>query len=330
MTYVSGFTGDDSALLVSARASVLITDSRYTEQAGRECPETRVLEHRRGLLKTAAGLVKRRRLRRVGFEDSLPQGWYLQLRAVLGARRLVAQTGLVERQRQVKDASEVARIRRAVAVAESWWQRRRSLFRPGRTEREVAADLVHAMGRLGAEGPAFPLIVAVGGRASLPHARAGRGRLSASRPVLIDWGADVAGYKSDLTRVLAPHRMTARFREVYGVVLAAQQAAIAAVRPGVTAGSVDAAARSIITRAGYGQQFGHSVGHGVGLDVHERPRVGKRDRTTLQPGMVFTIEPGIYLPGRIGVRIEDVVLVTRRDCEVLSSLPKRLEDVLLE
>jgi len=329
VTYLSGFTGDDSALLVTARGSILITDSRYTEQAGGECPEARIHEHRKGLLRAAAALVRRRRLARLGFEGSIPHGWYLQLRAGLGARRLVVQEGLVERHRQVKDAGEVARIRRALAVAQSWWGGRRRLMRPGRTEREVAAELVHAMCRRGAQGEAFPSIVAVGGRASLPHAQPSGRRLSPERPVLVDWGAAVGSYKCDLTRVLAPSRITGRFREVYGTVLEAQEAALAAVRPGVTAESVDAAARRVIARAGYGKQFGHGLGHGVGLEVHELPRIRKRDGTILQPGMVFTIEPGIYLPGRIGVRIEDMVLVTRRGCEVLSSLPKRLEDVTL-
>jgi len=323
VTYLSGFTGEDSALMVTGRQSVLITDSRYTEQAGAECPEARVHEHRQGLLGAVTRLVRRRGLSRVGFEESMPHGWYVELRSALGARRLVLQGAVVERQRQVKDAGEVGAIRRALAVGESWWGRRRRLLRPGRTEREVAAELVYAMCRSGAQGEAFAPIVAVGGRASLPHARPGGRRLGPGRPVLLDWGAAVGSYKCDLTRVLAPSRMTARFREVYGTVLEAQEAAIAAVRPGVTAGSVDAAARRIITRAGYGKQFGHGLGHGVGLEVHELPRIRKRDGTILQPGMVFTIEPGIYLPGRIGVRIEDMVLVTDNGCEVLTTAPKK-------
>lgn len=329
VTYLSGFTGDDSALLITAADAVLVTDSRYTEQAAAECPRARIVEQKTGLVKRLIGLIRQRRLGRVGFEDSITHGWYRQLAASLGSRRLRAQSGVVEDLRQVKDAGEVALIRQALAAAESWWGRRRTLLRAGRTELAVAADLVHGMGRRGAAGPAFDTIVAAGARASLPHARPTEARLDETKPVLIDWGARVGPYKCDLTRVLVRRRMTGRFREVYRIVLEAQAAAIAAVRPGVTAGSVDAAARSIIARAGYARQFGHGLGHGVGLEVHERPRVRKRDRTVLVPGMVFTIEPGIYLPGRLGVRIEDLVCVTGRGAEVLSSLPKRPEDVIL-
>lgn len=327
VTYLSGFTGDDSLLLVTGQESFLVTDSRYTEQADRECSEARVVEHRKGLVKRMIGLIRRGKPGRVGFEDSTPFGWYRELRAALGARRLMAQTAVVERQRQVKDTGEVALIRRALGAAEWWWPARRRVLRPGRTEREVAADLAHAMGRRGADGPAFETLVAVGPRASLPHAKPTARTLTVAEAVLIDWGAQVAGYKCDLTRVVPGRRMTAQFRQVYGIVLEAQEAAIAAVRPGVTAGSVDAAARSVIARAGYGKEFGHGLGHGVGLAVHELPRIRKRDRTTLEPGMVFTIEPGIYLPGRLGVRMEDMVVVTERGVEVLSSLPKRLDEV---
>jgi Xaa-Pro aminopeptidase len=330
VTYLSGFTGDDSALLVTRRDSTLITDGRYTEQAGSECPEARVLEHRKGLLKAAAALITRRRLSRVAFEDSIPHGWYLELRAPLSARRLVVQKGLVERQRMVKDAGEVALIRQALAVAQGWWAERRDLLRPGRTEREVAADLVYGMERRGAQAAAFSTIVAEGPRASLPHAQPTARRLSDHLPVLLDWGAQVGGYKCDLTRVLVRRSITGRFREVYRLVLEAQEAGIAAVRPGVSAGTVDRAARSVIRRAGYGRFFGHGLGHGVGLDIHELPRLRRNDRTILEPGMVVTIEPGVYLPGRLGVRIEDMVLVTPAGGEVLSSAPKRLDDVNLE
>ena len=329
ITYLSGFRGEDSALLVTARGRFLVTDGRYTEEAERECPEAQVVEHRKGLMRAVAAIVRRRRLGRLGFEEMMPHGWYLQLRSALGARRLVTRSGLVERLRQVKDRWELAAIRRAVRAAEAWWSRRRTLLAEGRSEAETAAALVSAMTRSGAEGAAFPTIVAVGARGSLPHARSGGRRLRRSQPLLVDWGAEVAGYKSDLTRVFAPRRMSARFREVYRTVLEAQEAAIAAVRPGAAAGSVDRAARSVIARAGYAEWFRHSLGHGLGLEVHELPRIRQKDRTVLEPGMVFTIEPGIYLPGRFGVRIEDVVLVTGKGCEVLSSLPRSLEEVTL-
>jgi Xaa-Pro aminopeptidase len=198
-----------------------------------------------------------------------------------------------------------------------------------RTERECAFELEAALRRAGAERLSFPAIVAVGDRAALPHYRAGHRRLGEDPLLLIDWGADTpAGYKSDLTRTVWRGEPSAQFREVYSVVLAAQAAGIAAIRPGIPAEQVDTLARDVIADAGYAERFIHSLGHGIGLDIHEQPRLAPKSPVTLQAGMVVTVEPGIYLPNWGGVRIEDDVLVTDTGCQVLSdSLSKRLDDM---
>jgi Xaa-Pro aminopeptidase len=238
-------------------------------------------------------------------------------------------TGLVEELRAVKDRSEVAAIREAIRFAEEAYLRLRGMVRIDQSEKEFADALEFEMRRGGAQGASFPPIVAVGERAALPHARPTNKRLSEAGYFLLDWGANGALYKSDLTRLVARAKIPPKLQRVYGVVLKAQAAAIAAIRPGVSCQDVDEAARSIIDRAGYGKNFGHGIGHGIGLAIHEAPRMARGIKRPLAAGMVVTVEPGIYLPGWGGVRIEDDVLVTRDGAEVLSTLPKSWEDIFV-
>lgn len=321
--YLSGFTGDSSWALVTARRAELVTDFRYFEEAAASAPLFRVAPRRRTLLSAAVGRLKRLRSRCILFEsqhmtakDAVELGWSL------GGRVLKPAGPLLERMRQVKSPGEVARLRGAVRAAERafrWLRRRRFA---GRTEREVAADLVRRLVREGADGPAFPVIALANARASLPHGRASIARFHAGGTALFDFGARVGGYHSDLTRSFALDRIPGKYRRIHDLVRRAQRAALAAVRPGARLADVDRAAREVIVRGGYGGAFGHSTGHGVGLEVHELPVVGPRARGRLKPGMVFTVEPGVYLPGEFGVRIEDDVLVTEDGCEVLSRLPR--------
>ena len=243
----------------------------------------------------------------------------------MGTTRLVRSEGLIGLARRRKGGVEVAAIRRAILVAEQALEAVLAWIKPGLTELEVAGRLELEMKTRGSSQPAFSTIVACGPRTSMPHVQPTHHRLRAGQPVLFDWGATVAGYSSDLTRVIFLGSISRSLRELYQTVWQASRAAMAEVRPGVAARKVDSAAREVISQAGWGKYFGHGLGHGIGLDVHENPVISAQSRDILKEGMVFTIEPGIYLPGRGGIRIENDVLVTARGCRVLSRLPDGLE-----
>jgi Xaa-Pro aminopeptidase len=241
----------------------------------------------------------------------------------------VVTENLVERLRIVKDKEEIDATRVACQQARRAFDVVRAGLTMNMTELDVAAELEYQARRFGAKALSFPPIVAVGPRAALPHARPTSRRLSESDFTLIDWGVNSGLYMSDLTRIIVTGKISPKLRKVYGVVLKAQLAAIDAIRPGMTGEQVDRVARRIITRAGFGKQFGHGLGHGTGLEIHEAPRLAVGQKTKLRPGMIVTVEPGIYLPDWGGVRIEDDVLVTRSGHEVLSDVPKQLEDCVL-
>lgn len=255
------------------------------------------------------------------------------LRSALGAAlprcEFVETAGWVEQLRMIKDRYEIARTRDACELARRTFEVVRATLTPDMTELQVAADLEYQARRFGGKCMSFPSIVAVGPRAALPHGQPSSLRLEADDFLLIDWGVNEGQYMSDLTRILVTGRILPKLRKVYEVVLKAQLAGIKAIRPGVTAETVDHAARSVIAKAGYGKQFGHSLGHGIGLEIHEAPRLGAGQELALKPGMIVTVEPGIYLPGWGGVRIEDDVLVTRDGHEVLSSVPKELDECVV-
>jgi Xaa-Pro aminopeptidase len=258
--------------------------------------------------------------------DSMSIGFFEHLRGQLKATTLTPTEGLVESLREIKDDGEIAEIRHAIRIAERAFAVIRNTLRPERTEKDVADELEYQIRLFGGTCGAFPSIVGVGPRAALPHGRpVATSRIGDCDFVLIDWGARGRLYHSDLTRVLTTAKLSPKLQQVYGVVLAAQRAAIAAIRPGAIMKQVDATARGVIDQAGYGSLFGHSLGHGIGLAVHEQPRLAPDQDRPLAPGMVVTVEPGVYMPGWGGVRIEDDVLVTPDGCEVLTSVPKELE-----
>ena len=330
VSYLTGFSGDDSYLLIGKSHLILISDSRYSTQLEQECPglQMHIRPPKVPIVKATAQVVRESGLSQVGFESSsLTHGGWVQLREELKSCELVSTSGLVEDLRMIKDADEIAEIRLAIRQAERGFATLRAGLRGEQTELEVAHELEHAMRRFGARGAAFSPIIAVGARAALPHARATSALIGDDEFVLVDWGATSAGgYRSDLTRVLFTGRKNAKLEKIYQLVLAAQLAGIAAIRPGTRCCDVDAAARQVIIDGGHGKHFGHSLGHGIGLDIHEGPRLSAISEMELQPGMVVTVEPGIYLPGWGGVRIEDDVLVTRGGCEVLTSVPKTFEE----
>lgn len=322
--YLAGFTGSAGILAVTASASTLFTDGRYTEQAATEVREAKVVISKHA---PRAALARAARWKRVGFEASAGYGFFRQLADSLGSRRVRAVEGAVERLRVVKDEEEIARIRRAVELNSRVFEETACLLRPGMREQEVAAELEYRMRRYGAEQPAFETIVAAGTRSALPHARASSRPLGKNEFLVLDHGAILAAYASDMTRTLYLGAAGRRQRALYGVVLEAQQKAIQAVRAGVPCSRVDAAARRHIAACGYARQFPHSTGHGLGLEVHEAPRIAASERSVLPAGAVISVEPGVYVPGFGGVRIEDVVVVREKGAEVLTPTPKALVEI---
>jgi Xaa-Pro aminopeptidase len=332
VTYLTGFTGDDSYLLVTADGETLVTDPRYTTQLEEECPSLRLEVREPGvtMLAGVTKVVEAARVERLGIEgNSATVSFQKSLVEKLPKTRVVATENLVERLRIVKDKSEIEATRVAAVQARRAYDVVRAALTTNMTELEVAAELEYQARRFGAKALSFPPIVAVGPRAALPHARPTDRKLSESDFTLIDWGVNSGLYMSDLTRIIVTGKISPKLRKIYGVVLRAQLAAIDAIRPGKTCEQVDAVARRVITRAGYGKAFGHGLGHGTGLEIHEAPRLAVGQKTKLRPGMIVTVEPGIYVPGWGGVRIEDDVLVTRAGCEVLTDVPKQLEDCVL-
>ncbi|MGD9721538.1 MAG: M24 family metallopeptidase [Pirellulales bacterium] len=332
VTYLTGFSGDDSYLLLLKKGEVVVSDPRYTTQLEQECPglEASIRPPGVGMVERVAEICKSGRVTKLGVEGaSMTVALRDQIAAALPSTELVATSDLVENLRVVKDRDEVAEIRRAIWIAERAFGVLRATLRPERTEKEVADDLENQTRLYGGKGCSFPPIVAVGARAALPHARPTQAKIGDDGFVLVDWGADAGPYKSDLTRVLVTGKISPKLERIYRVVLAAQEQAIAAVRPGRTCHEVDEVARTVIGKAGFGKQFGHGLGHGIGLDIHEAPRLAAKVPLKLEVGMVVTVEPGIYLPGWGGVRIEDDVLVTKGGREVLTSVAKQWQDAFV-
>jgi len=323
--YLTGFTGSSALLLVTREEAVLFTDGRYKLQAGQEVEHAAVVLAKGPLVRALIGSVKRRRLRRLAFESGkVSFAFHAALRANLPGFRLAPLGGVVEMLRAIKSPEEVAAIRRAVELNSAVFEASLGEIRPGVTEVEAAIQIDHRMRLMGADKPAFDTIVAAGPRAALPHARPTRNRLGKNDLVIIDQGVILGGYSSDMTRTVGLGPLGEPKRRVYRAVLEAQLAAIANVRAGVKASHVDRQARLVLKQHGLDKAFDHSTGHGVGLEVHEPPRLGRNEKTKLEAGMVITIEPGAYLEDLGGVRIEDMVLVTDRGCEVLTPTPKDL------
>ncbi len=323
--YLTGFSGSNSALLVWAEGAILFTDPRYRIQAAQESVcQLRVVKGR--LLAAVIKAAHRRRLRRLGF-DAARLTWQafetMKENLALG-ESLEPASGLVESRRMVKSPTELVLIRRSVETASEAFRRALARARPGVRERDLAAELDYQMRRLGADQPAFESIVLSGERTALPHARPSDNPLACNRLLLVDVGASQDGYASDMTRMAFFGRPGRQVRELYRAVLEAQLAAVASVRPGIRAARVDQQARRVLRAHGLGKALAHSTGHGVGLEVHEAPRLGRGEKTRLAPGMTFTVEPGAYLEGVGGVRIEDMVVVTATGCEVLTPTSREL------
>lgn len=323
--YLSGFKGSAGSLLITQKQALLVTDFRYWEQAAQQAPDFTlhqgkgpVRDHLIGLIE-AAGSPKR-----IGFESgAITVAQFEAMKSALPNVKWVKTNGLIEQVRWVKDADEIAQTRRAIELAENAFADVTARIEPGMTEGQIAWELEVHMRTHGATGLAFDTIVASGPNAALPHYHAGQRPVQEGEPITIDWGAELDGYRSDLTRTIVLGRPDAKFREVYDIVLKAQMNAINNIKANITGKEADAFSRDIIVAAGYGAYFGHSLGHGVGLATHEGPRASYlAEEERLPVGTLITVEPGIYIPGWGGVRIEDMILVEEDGVEVLSHLPK--------
>ena len=326
--YLCGFTGSAGLLLVEQGGSIFFTDYRYDTQAHEEVTGAKVVIARKAVLSSLGEFLGGRRKRARGWAIGIEAEHFTvaekkRLNQLIPASiHLKDAPAVVERDRMVKDADELQRIRAAVALGAKLFDRALEVLRPGIKETEVAGEMEFAARRGGAEEMSFSTIIASGARSALPHGRASDQPITAGGFVVCDFGVILSGYCSDQTRTVWVGSVSQEARRAYEAVRDAQHAAIDAVRPGIAVGEVDAAARKVLRKAGLGRYFTHSTGHGVGLEIHESPRVGDGQKEILQPGMVITIEPGVYFPGKWGVRIEDMVAVNAGGCEVMTPTSK--------
>lgn len=328
--YLSYFTGSAGLLYISPKRQVLLTDFRYIEQANKQCPDYEIQNHQaKGLLPLLKELMDQDRVKNVGIEsNSVTYAQYEEYKTVFGEITITGTQSMVENLRQIKDEEEIENLKRAETIGDIAFTHIvhfiRENYPKGVSENEIALELEVNMRKNGAQGTSFNSIVAAGTKSSLPHAVPGDVILKAGDFVVMDFGCIYNGYCSDMTRTIVIGEPSPKHLEIYNTVLLANEEALKAIKPGKTGKEIDAVARDIITQKGYGDHFGHGLGHSVGLDIHESPRLSVIDETKLEPGMVVTVEPGIYIPDFGGVRIEDLVVVTETGIENLTYSPKEL------
>lgn len=325
--YMSGFTGTSAMLVITLEKAYLLTDFRYIQQATAQAPDFQVVKTGSDIYASLTALAPK--TGKIGFEEeSTTYADYLNLKEALPQAELIPQSKILSELRSIKDAGELEHIRQAVKIADDAFAHILQFVEVGQTEEEISLELEFAMRRAGASGGSFDFIVASGLRSSMPHGVASSKKIQQGELLTMDFGAIYQGYCSDITRTLCFGEPTEKQREIYEIVLQAQKAGIAAIKPGIPGKEVDAVARKIITDTGYGDNFGHGLGHSVGLAIHENPRFSLSEEQILEPGMVITIEPGIYIPDWGGVRIEDMAVITEAGCEVLTQAPK--EFIIIE
>jgi len=329
LLYLSGFTGSSGWLLISEQNAILATDFRYVEQAKKESPDFEIIQTKREFRDWLPHVVSDLGWHKLGFEANfISYEVYHKLSEAIKPKpanlELVPTTGIVEQLRSIKEPEELGFITKAVELADAVFEQAKAIIRPGITEKEAAWEIEKFLRQEGSEGMPFEIIVASGPNSALPHARPTEKIICSGEPVLIDMGARISGYCSDFSRTLFLGKADKTLQEIYNIVLKAQTTAIEKVESGMEASQADQLARSVIAQAGYGDAFGHGLGHGVGLAVHEFPTVGPGSSDSLADGMVFTIEPGIYLAGQGGVRIEDMVVLENSKARVLSKSKRDL------
>lgn len=322
--YLSGFRGSDGALLLTPSESVLLVDGRYGTQAQQQAPRCRLVVYKIKV-EGIAEEIKRSKARRVGFESqAVSVDFHGALKKELPRVKWVSPSDWLLCLRSVKDPFEIALLRRANRIADLAFRKIFKRIRAGARENDLALEIEVFMKKRGAERASFPISVASGGNSSLPHARAGNRRIRKGEPVFIDFGCSLEGYQTDQTVTFFLGKISKAWKEIYSIVKEAHGLAIASLKPGMPASEVDWVAREFISKRGFGDRFTHSLGHGVGIEVHEYPAVSAKSEARLGAGMVFTIEPGIYIPGEGGIRIEDTIHLTSRGVELLTSVDKGL------
>lgn len=320
--YLTGFTGSAGFVLVTMNKAYFLTDFRYVEQANAEVSGYEIIRHAK-IMDNIRELLAEEKLTRLGFEQQhVAYGTYAQYAEQLPGVELVPTTGIVEELRHIKDEEELAVMQEACDLADRTFAHILPMIKPGVTEEALALEMEVFMRKNGAKCSCFDTIVASGERSALPHGVASSRVLQGKELITFDFGALYKGYCSDLTRTVALGEASAKHREIYEIVLEAQLHALEHIRPGITGHEADALTRDIITRYGYGEYFGHSTGHGLGMEVHETIYLAQNSKTILKPGMVVTVEPGIYLPGIGGVRIEDDIVITENGIKILTHTPK--------
>lgn len=322
--YLSDFDGSSGVLLISGETAYLVTDFRYTEQAEKQAKHFKIEKWQDDLYQSLVPLIEQAGWKKIGFESKhVVYSVYCEMKEKLPAE-LVPIKEPVENLRMIKNNTEIELLRRGGGILDRAFGYIQTLIKPDLTEKLLSVELEIFLLRQGAQKPAFNFIVASGERGAMPHGTASDKQIKNGDLLTIDFGAVFDNYATDMTRTLSIGEPNSRQCEIYNIVLEAQQAASAAVKPGLTGKEVDAVARDIIEKAGYGQYFGHGLGHGIGLETHEQPMLNHRSETVLEPGMVVTVEPGIYIPGWGGIRIEDMVWVTENGRELLTGSPREL------
>lgn len=323
--YLSGYSGSSGMLWVTPKQAIFLTDFRYKEQSAREVKNARTVIVTKGLLDGLTTLPEFIQARNIGFEEqALTYSQYRSLQKESRGKKLVPISGMAEKPRQVKSPEEIVKIARASQIADQAFNRILKFIKPGISEKLIAAELDHTLKMLGSSNPSFDSIVGSGPNGALPHAQPGDRKVRKGDFIVLDFGAIYQGYHSDMTRTVCLGRPTEKHLKIYDIVTRAQMAGLNAVKSGIKGKYADLAARKIINEAGYGDYYGHGLGHGVGLEVHEGPNMGMRTENILPENSTVTVEPGIYLPGWGGVRIEDLVVVKKDSCLVLSKSTKKL------
>ncbi len=319
ISYLADYKCRDAHLVLTAGEAVYITDGRYLQEMKRSLKGVRVLDYKPSFSGVISSICEREKIKRLGFEgQELSYSFHQRLSKAISPVEMVPFSGELEALRRIKDDSEIARIRTAADISVCAYRFIKEFIQPGMKEIEIAGEIERFIRFEGATCASFDIIVASGPGSALPHYQTSERKLKESEPVMIDMGVEYKGYKSDLTRVFFLGKINTLVSKVYSIVRSAQEAALAVIKPGIQLSKVDETARKYISSKGYGKYFMHSLGHGIGLEVHEDPTLSPKIPGVLRPGMVFTVEPGIYLPGKFGIRIEDMVLVTSKGCEVLS------------
>ncbi|AKL85131.1 M24 family metallopeptidase [Bacillus atrophaeus] len=325
LQYMTGFTGSAGLAVISEERAAFITDFRYTEQAKAQVKGFEIIEHGGSLIQTAADTINDFGIAKLGFEqNSMTYGTYASYHAVVNSAELVPVAESVEKLRLIKSDEEIKILEEAAKIADDAFHHILTFIKPGISEISVANELEFFMRSQGADSSSFDMIVASGLRSSLPHGVASEKLIESGDFVTLDFGAYYKGYCSDITRTIAVGEPSDKLKDIYQIVFDAQVLGVQHIKPGMTGKEADALTRDHITAKGYGQYFGHSTGHGLGMEVHESPGLSARSSAVLEPGMIVTVEPGIYIPETGGVRIEDDIVITENGCRTITHSPKEL------